>query len=75
MTTIWFNIHKNPNAIQKYWFTIRSVNNNFAHSETYASKADCISSAKLLMTFYGSATIYDETGDIVSPDIKDRVIL
>jgi len=75
MTAIWIDIHKNPNAVQKYWFTIRSEHDKLAHSEMYANKADCISSAKLIRTSAGSATIYDETGDVISTDVKDLIIL
>jgi uncharacterized protein YegP (UPF0339 family) len=75
MTVIWFDIHKNPTAAQRYWFTIRTEHDKLAHSEMYANKADCISTAKLIRASAGSATIYDETGDIVSTDVKDRVVV
>lgn len=74
MSRIWIDIHKNDQAVQKYWFTIRTQHNKLAHSEMYNNKSDCIATAKLIIAKADNAVIYDETGDIKSADIADRVI-
>lgn len=75
MTKIWFDIHKNTQTPQKYWFTITTQHDILAHSEMYANKTDCIHAAKIIQLGASVAIIYDETGDVKSVDIKDRMIL
>lgn len=74
MSKIWIDIHKSPNAVQKYWFVIKAKNDKLAHSEMYANKQDCIDTAKLILEAADDAVIYDETGDVASIAVEDRMI-
>ena len=74
MSTVWIDIHKNPNVTQKFWFVIRTKTDKLAHSEMYTNKSDCVAAAKLIRASASGALIYDETGAIQSDDVNDKII-
>lgn len=59
---MYFEIHKNPNSHQPYWWVIKSSGNHatLATSEMYTHKSDCLHAVHLVK----NATIYDKTGEV-----------
>ena len=62
---MYFEIHKNPNTRQPYWWVIKSSGNHqpLATSEMYASKQSCIDAMNVVAMGASGATYYDLTGE------------
>jgi uncharacterized protein YegP (UPF0339 family) len=62
---MYFDIHKNPQAIgHKYWWVARGNNNEtLCVSEMLSSKQACISAIKTVRSEAATGNVYDETGE------------
>lgn len=62
---MYFEVHKNNNYAQPYWWVMKSLGNHakLAHSEMYRSKSDCLSAMAIVARGAGNAKYYDKTGE------------
>lgn len=62
---MYFEIYKNLNARQPYWWVIKSSGNHqtIATSEMYASKQSCIDGMNIVYIHASKATYTDKTGE------------
>jgi uncharacterized protein YegP (UPF0339 family) len=63
---MYFEIYKNIQQRQQYWWVIKAKGNHavLAHSEMYARKSDCMHAMELVARNAAEAIYYDKTGEI-----------